>query len=135
LHLYNCPANDATSYGNLVHHGLVCGAAPEAPAPIAGDITKGQGSAVLLQDLAYAEHAVEHPVTVPLTQVQYDALVSFTYNEGAGWLQTSTMLKVLNGRSYAAVPARLEEWVYGGGEKLPGLVTRRAAECKLFPGA
>jgi lysozyme len=51
---------------------------------------------LLLQDVAYAEHAVEHLVKVPLTQGAYDALVSFTYNEGAGRLQTSTLLRVLN---------------------------------------
>lgn len=43
---------------------------------------------MLLEDVAYAGHAVEHLVTVPLTQGRYDALVSFAYNEGAGRLQT-----------------------------------------------
>jgi lysozyme len=66
--------NDATSYGHLVHHGPVCGAASEVP--FAGGITEGQGSALLLQDLAYAEHAVEHLVTVRLRQGPYDPLVS-----------------------------------------------------------
>jgi lysozyme len=71
-------------------------------------------------------------VTVPLTQGQYDALVSFTYNEGAGRLQSSTLLKDLNAKEYGAVPGQLAEWVYGGGVKLPGLVTRRAAEARSF---
>jgi lysozyme len=71
-------------------------------------------------------------VTVPLTQGQHDALVSFTYNEGAGRLQSSTLLKDLNAGNYAAVPAEFMKWVFGGGVKLPGLVTRRRAECKLF---
>ena len=51
----------------------------------------GVRPALLLQDVAYAEHAVGHLVTVPLSQGQHDALVSFTYNEGAGRLQTSTL--------------------------------------------
>jgi GH24 family phage-related lysozyme (muramidase) len=80
-HLYNCPANDASiGYGHLVHKGPVCGASSEQP--FLSGIDEQQGSALLLQDVAYAEHAVAHLVTVPLTQGQYDALVSFTYNEG-----------------------------------------------------
>jgi lysozyme len=70
-----------------------------------------------------------------LTQGQYGALVSWTYNEGAGRLQTSTLLKALNAGDYAAVPAEFMKWVYGGGAKLPGLVTRREAECRLFVAA
>ena len=41
---------------------------------------------MLLGDVAYAEHAVEHLVTVLLNEDQYDALCSFVYNEGAGRL-------------------------------------------------
>jgi lysozyme len=70
---------------------------------------EGQERALLLEEVAYAEHAVEHLVTVPLGQAQYDALVSFTYNEGAERLQTSTLLQALNAVNYAAVPAELME--------------------------
>jgi GH24 family phage-related lysozyme (muramidase) len=93
---------------------------------------EGQGSALLLEDAAYAEHAVERLVTVPLSQGQYDALVSFAYNEGAGRLQSSTLLRVLNAWNYGSVPAQLMEWVYGGGKNLPGLVTGREAEAEMF---
>jgi GH24 family phage-related lysozyme (muramidase) len=87
---------------------------------------------LLLEDVGYAELAVEHLVTVPLTQGQYDALVSFTYNEGAGRLQSSTLLKDLNVGDYVTVPNQLMAWVFGGGVKLPGLETRREAEVALF---
>lgn len=131
--LYNDPSNHCSiGTGHLVHHGPICGAASEAP--FAGGITEAAATALLLQDVAYAEHAVEHLVKVPLSQGQHDALVSWTYNEGSGRLQTSTLLKVLNAGDYAAVPAQLMEWVFGGGVKLPGLVTRRAAEAALFAG-
>ena len=130
-HLYDCPAGDATiGYGHLVHHGPVCGAASEAP--FAGGISEQQGSALLLQDVAYAEHAVEHLVTVPLSQGQYDALCSFVYNEGAGRLQTSTLLKYLNAGNYAGAAGQFGVWVYGGGEKLAGLVTRRQTETAMW---
>jgi lysozyme len=133
-HLYNCPANDATiGYGHLVHKGPVCGAPSEKPF-VAG-IDEQQGSTVLLADASYAEHAVEHLVTVPLKQGQYDALVSFTYNEGAGRLQRSTLLKYLNAGNYVGAAEQFSVWVFGGGVKLPGLVTRREAERKLFLGS
>lgn len=131
--LYNCPANDATvGYGHLVHHGPICGAASEAP--FAGGISEAAATALLLQDVAYAEHAVEHLVTVPLSQGKYDALVSFTYNLGSGKLQTSTLLRKLNAGDYAGAAAQFGVWVFGGGVKLPGLVTRREAEEALFAG-
>ena len=41
-------------------------------------------------------------------------------------------MKDLNAKDYGAVPGQLEEWVYGGGVKLPGLVTRREAEAAVF---
>lgn len=130
-HLYNCPANDASiGYGHLVHHGPVCGAASEAP--FAGGITEDQATALLVQDVAYAEHAVEHLVKVPLTQGQADALCSFVYNLGAGRLQTSKLLNLLNSGNYAGAAAQFGVWVYGGGKKLPGLVARREAERQLF---
>jgi len=59
-------------------------------------------------------------VTVPLTQAQYDSMVSFSYNEGAGRLQSSRLPRNLNAKDYAAAPGQLAEWVYGGGVKLPG---------------
>ena len=55
-------------------------------------------------------------------------------NEGAGRLQSSTLLKVLNAGDYAQVPSELLKWESGGGKKLPGLVTRREAEAALFVG-
>jgi GH24 family phage-related lysozyme (muramidase) len=132
-HLYDCPSNCCSiGYGHLVHHGPICGAASEAP--FAGGITEQQGTALLMRDVAYAEHAVEHLVTVPLTQGQHDALVSWTYNEGAGRLQTSTLLKLLNAGDYSGAAGQFGVWVYGGGKKLPGLVTRRASEAALFVG-
>jgi lysozyme len=90
MRVYNCPANDGSiAYGHLVHHGPVCGAASEE-APFAGGITEA-GKRLAARGCACAEHAVEHLVTVPLSQGQYDGLVSFSYNEGAGRLQTSTL--------------------------------------------
>jgi lysozyme len=76
----------------LGHQGPICGASSEDP--FAASMSEEQGTELLLGDVRYAEHAVAHLVTVLLTQGEYDALVSFTYNERAGRLQSSTLLKL-----------------------------------------
>jgi GH24 family phage-related lysozyme (muramidase) len=57
-------------YGHLVHHVPIWGAASEAP--FAGGITEPAATALLLEDAGYAEHAVQHLVTVPLSQPRHD---------------------------------------------------------------
>jgi lysozyme len=118
------------AYGHLVHLGgdLRC----SIGGSLRRGITEAAATDLLRQDAAVAEHAVVHLVTLPLSQGQYDALVSFTFNEGAGRLQSSTLLKLLNGGDYAGVPDQLMAWVIGGRKKLPGLVARRTAEAKLW---
>jgi lysozyme len=95
-------------------------------------ITQEQAGALLLQDVAGAVAAVNRLVTVPLTQNQFDALVDFTFNEGQGNLASSTLLRELNAGNTAGAAAQFLVWVYAGGVKLPGLVTRRQAEADLF---
>lgn len=56
------------------------------------------------------------------------AIVDFTFNLGAGRLQTSTLRRRVNQRDWAAAATELRRWVYGGGKVLPGLVARREAE-------
>jgi lysozyme len=60
------------------------------------------------------------------------AIVDFTFNLGAGRLQTSTLRRRVNQRDWAAAAKELHRWVYGGGKVLPGLVKRRMAEVALF---
>ena len=86
----------------------------------------------LESDLAAAEDAVSHQVKVPLTDCQFAALVSFTFNLGAGKLAGSTLLKKLNNGGYELVPDCLKSWVFAGGKVQPGLVKRRAAEATLW---
>ena len=62
------------------------------------------------------------------------AIADFAYNLGTGRLKTSTLRRKINTGDYAAVPAELARWVYGGGKKLNGLVSRRHAEAQLFMG-
>ena len=128
--LYNDPAGHCTiGFGHLVHHGPINGS---EPAEFKRGITRERGLAILREDAKTASDAIERLVKTPLKGHQRDALISFTFNLGAGALQTSTLLRLLNQGDYASVPEQLNRWTMAGGKQLPGLVTRRQAEGKLF---
>ena len=95
-------------------------------------ITEAHAEQLLRKDVAWAEDAVRKNVDVPLSQGQFDALVSFTFNLGAGALQRSTLLQKLNAGDYAGAQAEFGRFVHAGGRVLPGLVRRRADEAELF---
>lgn len=59
------------------------------------------------------------------------AIVDFTFNLGAGRLQTSTLRRRVNQGDWPAAAGELARWIYGAGKVLPGLVARRAAEAAL----
>lgn len=100
----------------------------------ADTLTDQQVLALLAQDVAPAQDAVSNGVTVALNQNKFDALVSFTFNVGTGAFAGSTLLKVLNQGQYDQVPDQLRRWVHAGSKVLPGLVTRRENEIKLWNG-
>ena len=60
------------------------------------------------------------------------AIVDFTFNLGAGRLQTSTLRRRVNQRDWVAAGQELRRWVYGGGRAQPGLIARRDAEAALL---
>jgi len=68
------------------------------------------------------------PVLATESEGRLAAIVDFTFNLGAGRLQTSTLRRRINQRDWASAAQELRRWVYGGGKVLPGLVTRREAE-------
>ena len=76
------------------------------------------------------------PVAHQWTGAQQAAIVSFTYNVGAGALETSTLRRRLIAGENPVVVVReeLPRWNKGGGDVLPGLVRRRTAEVALFSG-
>lgn len=67
-------------------------------------------------------------ISFPLTDGQFDALVSFTFNLGAGALQRSTLRWKVNRGEQESVPAELIKPVWADGQRLPRLVRRRKAE-------
>lgn len=98
-------------------------------------ITNEQAERMLMNDLTRFEPELDRLVTVPLSQSQWDALMSFTYNLGAANLGSSTLLKLLNAKDYAGAAAQFPRWNKAGGQVLAGLTKRRAAEQQMFLGA
>ena len=95
-------------------------------------ITQDEAEAFLRADLSNAESAVNHQVTVPLTQGQFDALVSFVFNLGSGALASSTLLRLLNAGDYEGAKGQFHRWDRAGNVELPGLLARRNAEAEMF---
>ncbi|MCM8191342.1 lysozyme [Enterobacter asburiae] len=102
--------------------------------PIRTGMTIKQETAerLLKTGLVSYESDVSRLVKVDLTQGQFDALVSFTYNLGARSLSTSTLLRKLNASDYAGAADEFLRWNKAGGKVLNGLARRREAERALF---
>ena len=71
-------------------------------------------------------------VKVPLSQNQFDALVSFAYNIGNKNFNWSTLLKKLNLSDYEGASQEFGRWNQANGKILNGLVLRRQKEKELF---
>lgn len=133
---YNDPAGHATiGYGHLLHRGNVT-AADRAQW---GTLSEPQARKLLDKDINEVAAQIKSLVKVPVTQGQFDALVSFGFNlgTGKGGLGDSTLLKKLNAGDYAGAQKEFGRWVHatdnsGNVITLPGLVTRRANEAALF---
>lgn len=95
-------------------------------------ITEEQCDEFLSYDLTDAEGYVNRLVNVALNQNQFDALVSFVFNEGVGQFQRSTLLKLLNAGDYAGAEKQFKYWIYDDGKVQPGLVKRRRLEAEMF---
>lgn len=102
--------------------------------PIRAGMTIKQETAerLLKTGLVRYESDVSRLVKVGMTQGQFDALVSFTYNLGARSLSTSTLLRKLNAGDYAGASDEFLRWNKAGGKVLNGLTRRREAERALF---
>lgn len=115
---YICPAGYWT-----IGYGRLC--KPDHP-----PIDEEEGETYLRQDLRTALAATLRycPVLAAESECRLAAIVDFTFNLGAGRLQTSALRRRVNQRDWIAASQELRRWVYGGGKVLPGLVTRREAE-------
>lgn len=96
------------------------------------EITQQEAEDMLVEELHEYENYINDSVTAPLSQNQFDAMVSWVYNLGPANLKASTLLKVLNAGDYDGVPAQIKRWNKAGGVTLEGLIRRREAEALLF---
>ena len=123
--IYICPAGYPTiGYGHVVLSG--------EQERYANGISQVEATDLLECDVQMAERAVLRLTTVPLTNGQFAALVSFTFNLGAGALQRSTLRRMVNRGENSDIPSELAKWAWAGGRKLPGLLRRRKAEGLLY---
>lgn len=97
-------------------------------------IDEAQAAALLAADVRNAERAVERLVRVALTQGQFDALVDFCFNLGAGRLAGSSLLADLNAGKYDEAADQLLLWDHAGGKEMAALKVRREAEAALWRG-
>lgn len=121
-HPYVCPAGFWT-----IGYGHLCD--PKHP-----PITEAEAEGYLAADLIVALKATLRycPLLATEPEERLAAIVDFTFNLGAGRLQTSTLRRRVNQREWDSAARELRRWVYGGGKVLPGLVGRREAEAALL---
>ena len=140
LHPYNNPVGNATiGIGHLIHYGNVTPAdiqlynhyrGPHGHRrPHAFDLKDAY--TLLADDLLKFERNLADYIHVPLTQNQVDATLDLIYNCGPAPL-ASSFGELLNQRDYNAAANDLLNWDHAGGNVLPGLARRRAAERALF---
>ena len=121
LTAYRCPAGKLTiGYGST---------GPHVKAGM--KISQDRAEALLGEDLKRFEAAVAR--NAPLaTAGQFDAMVSLAFNIGTTAFAKSTLLRKHKAKDYAGAQAEFHRWNKADGKVLAGLVTRRAAEAKLY---
>ena len=94
--------------------------------------TQAQADAWLALDMSWAEMIVNDYVHISITQGEYDAMVDFTFNLGAGSFEHSTLLILVNQGKFAEAANEFEKWDLAGGKVVAGLLRRRQAEEQEF---
>ena len=122
---YVCPAGVTTigwgttsEHGHKIKHDTVW--------------SQAQCDSAFLHDMEKFEADVRRLVKVSLEPWQFNALVSFTYNCGAGNLQKSTLLRYVNAGDFEGAALEFHKWNKANGKVMKGLVRRRASEALMF---
>jgi lysozyme len=106
---------------------------PSGAMPKAGDtISRERADEILVHEVNKISNYIAKLIQAPVSQNQFDALVSFAYSVGVGRFRDSTLLRKLNSEDYEATAQEFKRWVHINGEVSPGLVKRRERELGLF---
>jgi len=95
-------------------------------------ITQEQAEELLMQDVKKAAATVNAKVTTDITQEEFDALVDFVFNVGAGNFNASTLLKKVNAGDIHGAADEFLKWDMAAGKHMVGLLKRRHAEAEEF---
>lgn len=95
-------------------------------------ITQAQAESFLAEDLSIFEAAVNAAIKRPMTQSQFDAMVSLAFNIGGANFASSTLVKKFNAGDVQGAADQFPRWKNANGKEMKGLVRRRAAERELF---
>ncbi len=119
---YICPAGYYT-----IGFGHLC--KPDHP-----PVTEAEAEVYLAADLQSALKSTLRycPILATEPENRLAAIIDFTFNLGAGRLQTSTLRRRINQRNWSGAKQELRRWIYGGGKAMPGLIARREAETMLI---
>jgi len=125
---YKCPAGIWTiGYGTTFYTNGIKVKETDNP------ISQAEATNLLIEVLKHYEQSVDSFCRDDITQNQFDALVSFCYNVGAGSLKSSTLLKKVNANpNDETISLEFMKWNKGGGKVLKGLTERRKAEADLY---
>jgi len=127
LKAYLCPAKIPTiGYGNTMYEN-------GTKVKIGDEITQQRAEELLQYIGKYFENEIKKLLKVTLTDNQFGALLSFTYNLGVGNLRISTLLKKINANpNDPTIKDEFLKWNKAGGKVLAGLTKRRQSESELY---
>ena len=95
-------------------------------------VTQEQAEEFLMQDVQKAVQTVNSKVHTDLTQNEFESLVDFVFNVGAGNFAGSTLLRKINAGDMEGAALEFEKWTHADGKVMAGLIKRRHAEAVLF---
>ena len=109
-----------------IGYGHIAGISPDM------NCTQEQADLWLKEDTQSSVDTVNRLVDIQLNQEEFDALVDFVFNLGAGSFASSSMLKYINSNKLDLAALEFQKWDHCGGKVVQGLLNRRIAEQKEF---
>lgn len=105
------------------------------PVEIGMRITEEEADEYLHKLVQNYVKGIQNSINVPLTQNQFNAIVSFTYNlhnSDSKNISNNSLIKLLNSGDYISVSEKFNEYIYSNYKKIQGLINRRKKESDLF---